>query len=152
MPAVGSNPRRFVPVAEKSSRRCPQLEILEINGAIFFGSVSAISHRLNAICSSGDDYRHVLLVADSVNLVDISGAEFLSEEAQKWRKRGGGLYVCGLKIEDRMLLKRGGYLDLIGKDNIFLSKKQAIAKISSRLDAERCERCSLKLFAECRKT
>ncbi len=151
VPAVGSNPRRFVPVAETSSRRCPQLEVLEINGAIFFGSVTAISRRLNAICSSGDDYRHVLLVADSVNLVDISGAEFLSEEALKWRKRGGGLYICGLKIEDRMLLKRGGYLDLIGKDNIFLSKKQAIAKIHHRLDAQRCENCSHNLFAECRK-
>ena len=48
-----------------------------------------------------------------------------------------------------MFLKRGGYLDMIGRENVFLSKKQAIPAIKRRLDAERCKACSLRIFTEC---
>ena len=149
IPCPDTSPRRFVPVASDSTRRCPQLDIVEINGSMFFGSVECIAKRLNVIHEHDPSYRHVLIVADSVGTLDVSGAELLAEEAAKWRQRGGALYVSGLRIENRMFLKRGGYLDLIGRENVFLSKKQAIPAIKRRLDAERCKACSLRIFAEC---
>jgi len=149
IPSPDTSPRRFVPVASNSTRRCPQLDIVEINGSVFFGSVESIAKRLNAIHTTDPSYRHVLLVADSVGTLDVSGAELLVEEAETWRQRGGGLYISGLRIENRMFLKRGGYLDMIGKENVFLSKQHAIPYIKRRLDADRCASCRLRLFAEC---
>ncbi|MGE4561861.1 MAG: hypothetical protein AAEC10_02900, partial [Rhodospirillales bacterium] len=37
--------------------------------------------------------------------------------------RGGGLYLSGLRIENRMLLKCGGYLGRIGWANVLFSYK-----------------------------
>ena len=149
IPCPDTLPRRFVPVASNSTRRCPQLDIVEINGSMFFGSVEYIAKRLNAIHAADPSYRHVLLVADSVGTLDVSGAELLAEEADNWRRRGGGLYISGLRIENRMFLKRGGYLDRIGRENVFLSKKHAIPAIMRRLNAEKCASCRLRIFEEC---
>jgi len=149
IPCPDTSPRRFVPVASDSTRRCPQLDIVEINGSMFFGSVECIAKRLNVIHERDPSYRHVLIVADSVGTLDVSGAELLVEEAANWRDRGGALYISGLRIENRMFLKQGGYLDMIGRENVFLSKKQAIPAIKRRLDAERCKACSLRIFTEC---
>lgn len=152
IPCPDTTPRRFVPVASDSTRRCPQLDIVEINGSMFFGSVESIAKRLDLIHARDPSYRHVLIVADSVGTLDVSGAELLVEEAGNWRRRGGGLYISGLRIENRMFLKRGGYLDQIGRNNVFLSKKHAIPAIKRRLDAGRCETCRLRIFAECQET
>jgi SulP family sulfate permease len=152
IPCPDSSPRRFIPVAPGSTRRCPQLDIVEINGSVFFGSVDSIAKRLNLIHEYDPAYKHVLLVADSIGAIDITGAELLAEEAVSWRQRGGGLYISGLRIEDRMFLKRGGYLDMIGRENIFLSKKDAIPAIKKRLDKGRCEGCRLRIFGECQDT
>ena len=149
VPNPDTSPRRFEPVAPWSERRCPQLDVIEINGAIFFGSVSVIIQRLRMLSGTRSMQRHVLLVADSVNLIDVSGAEMLAQEAEKWRERGGGLYICGLKIADKAFLKRGGYLDIIGRENVFHSKKHAIPIILQRLDPERCLACSHNVFTEC---
>jgi SulP family sulfate permease len=48
-----------------------------------------------------------------------------------------------------MFLKRGGYLDRIGRENVFLSKKHAIPAIMRRLNAEKCASCRLRLFEKC---
>ena len=152
IPCPDTTPRRFVPVASDSTRRCPQLDIVEINGSMFFGSVESIAKRLDLIHARDPLYRHVLIVADSVGTLDVSGAELLVEEAGNWRRRGGGLYISGLRIENRMFLKRGGYLDQIGRNNVFLSKKHAIPAIKRRLDAGQCETCRLRIFAECQET
>lgn len=149
VPNPDSTPRRFVPVAPWSDRRCPQLDVLEINGAIFFGSVDSISQRLATLIGTTAAPRHVLIEADSVSLIDISGAEMLAREARKWNQRGGGFNICGLNLEDKMFLKRGGYLDVIGRQNIFHSKKTALPVILKRLSQERCMDCSHEVFSEC---
>ncbi|MBC8337340.1 MAG: SulP family inorganic anion transporter [Rhodospirillales bacterium] len=149
IPCPDSTPRRFIPVGPISTRRCPQLEILEINGAVFFGSVNSVARRLGYIYKADPLLNHVLIVADSIAVIDVSGAEMLAEEAATLKERGGGLYISGLRLEDKMFLKRGGYLDIIGRENIFLSKKVALPTILKRLDQDRCETCVRRIFAEC---
>ena len=149
IPCPDSTPRRFIPIGPTSTRRCPQLEILEINGAVFFGSVDAVARRLGYIYKADPLLNHVLIVADSIGAIDVSGAEMLAEEAATLKERGGALYLSGLRLEDKMFLKRGGYLDIIGRNNVFLSKKMAIPAIYKRLDKNRCKTCVRRIFAEC---
>jgi SulP family sulfate permease len=149
IPCPDSSPRRFIPVGPTSNRRCPQLEILDINGAVFFGSVNAVARRLGYIYKADPLLNHVLIVADSIGVIDVSGAEMLAEESATLKDRGGALYMSGLRLEDKIFLKRGGYLDIIGKENIFLSKKVAIPAIYQRLDPDRCKTCVRRIFAEC---
>jgi SulP family sulfate permease len=48
------------------------------------------------------------------------------------------------------MLGRGGYVDRIGEENIFLSKLHAVKKIVlTRLDPVRCRSCKVRIFNEC---
>ena len=48
------------------------------------------------------------------------------------------------------MLERGGQLQRIGRDNVFVSKDEAIAKVFARLDRNVCRRCHARIFLECR--
>jgi SulP family sulfate permease len=149
IPNPDTLPRRFESVTTHSNRRCPQLDILEVSGAIFFGSADSISQRIQVVYKRKPSYRHVLIIASKVSLIDVSGAEMLVEEAKALRERGGDLYISGLNLDDRAFLKRGGYLQEIGRKNIFYNKKRALPVIVSRLNLEQCAICQRRIFEEC---
>jgi SulP family sulfate permease len=88
-------------------------------------------------------------MAGGINRVDISGAEFLAQEARYRQARGGAVYLYRLKEGVRQFLLRGSYLSQIGEDNLFQSKTEAIASIFDRLDRSVCERCTRRIFHEC---
>ena len=85
----------------------------------------------------------------SINQIDISGAEFLSQEARHRRAEGGGLYLYRTKEHIDAFLRRGGYMQDIGEDNRFLKKTQAINTIFKKLDHSICANCERRIFREC---
>jgi len=151
VPCPDAIPRRFIPVSDNSRRRCPQLDVIEINGSVFFGSIEWISRRLTKVFTNNSYCKHVLIVGDGIGTLDVSGAEMLTEEAETWRQNGGGLYLSGLRLENRMFFKQGGYLKRFGKSNVFLNKRKAIPDIKRHLDEKICETCSVRIFSECKK-
>jgi SulP family sulfate permease len=62
---------------------------------------------------------------------------------------GGGLYLVKIKEEACATLRRGGFRDLIGPENIFLTKADAIETIYRRLNPDTCARCTKRIFREC---
>jgi SulP family sulfate permease len=125
---------------------CPQLKIVRIDGSIFFGAIEHIAAMLN---EAQKDCKHLLIASGGINLLDVAGAELLVSEAYKLRAYGGGLYLSGLKKPARDVLKRGGYWDEIGDENIFVNKDEAIQKIYPRLDQSICDKCEVRIFLEC---
>ena len=79
-----------------------------------------------------------------------AGAEMLAQEARMRRAQGGGLYLHKLKDDARELLVRGGYMDDIGRVNVFESKAETITSVFERLDRGICVRCDKRIFLECR--
>ena len=126
--------RRFR-AARRDSLLCPQLDILRIDGALFFGSVEHIRDEIEAARASRPATRHLLLIGTGVNLIDNAGAELLAYLARSLRDSGVELYLCKLRPAVHALLDRGGFLDEIGRDHVFATKDQAIAVIYQRLDA-----------------
>ncbi len=129
---------------------CPQLKLVRVDGSLFFGAVDHVRDRLKAFEVANPGQKHLLLVASGINFVDVAGAELLTEEAKRRRKLGGGLYIYDTKegVCDR--LRRGGYIDEIGRDHIYTSKKEAINHIVlQRLDHDICRRCHKRVFLEC---
>jgi SulP family sulfate permease len=125
---------------------CPQLKIIRIDGSIFFGAIDHISKSLS---EAQKDSKHLLIAAGGINLLDVAGAELLVSEAYKLRAYGGGLYLSGLKKRAREVLKKGGYWDEIGDENIFINKDQAIREIYPRLEQSICQSCEVRIFLEC---
>jgi sulfate permease, SulP family len=146
-PAAG---RRFDAVADETPL-CPQLDILRVDGSLFFGAVEHVRDELEAARAQRPDIRHLLLVGSAINFVDASGAELLMQEARALRAAGVTLYLCNLKPQVRTVLKRGGQLDAIGRENVFDTKDEAIRSIYARLDVSTCSRCQARVFDECQR-
>jgi SulP family sulfate permease len=126
---------------------CPQLRILRVDGALFFGAVDRVQTELK---SDPDDHRvHVLVIGNGISLIDVAGGELLAQEAERLRGLGGGLYLCGIKPPMLETMRRSGYLQAIGEENCFSSPREAISSIFGRLDPDICRSCTKRVFLEC---
>ncbi len=139
--------RRFN--TDASLPQCPQLGIVRIDGALFFGAVNYVAERLRLLAKRNPERNHLLIFSRSISTLDVAGAEMLVGEAKSRSNNGGGLYLHCLRDQPHRLLKRGGYMDEIGEQNVFESKGEAIAGIFNRLDREICKRCDKRVFVEC---
>ncbi len=139
---------RLTNVETKPVSECPQLKIIRIDRAIYFGSVNYIQSRLDAIIEK-EGIVHILIDASRMNYIDMAGAEMLVLENRRLRARGGGLYFCGLKSSVWQFIAEGRYVRAIGSAAFFDHKSHAIAAIYAKLDESICERCSRRVFREC---
>ena len=126
---------------------CPQLKIVRIEGSIYFGAIEKLTNSFADIYNNG--YKYVLIDAKGMNFIDLAGAEWLTHEAYKFRKKGGHLIIVGAKLTSRDVLLKGGFADKIGKENFYANKSDAIADIYKVLDKDICKNCKKKVFKEC---
>ncbi|HZI83343.1 MAG TPA: SulP family inorganic anion transporter [Casimicrobiaceae bacterium] len=148
-PDPASPLRRFEPVAETGTPECPQLALLRVDGSLFFGAVDHVHDELDEVRARTPARKRMLLIGSGINFVDAAGGELLVRESQRQREHGGVLYVANLKQAARALLERGGFLERIGRENVFATKSAAIAAIYPRLDVEICRACRARIFNEC---
>ncbi len=147
VPDPGTPRRSFTTDAKLPE--CPQLAIVRIDGALFFGAVSFVAERLRIVGRRSRIQKHLLIFARSINFVDVAGAELLAQTARERRRAGGALYLTHVKPQVDDTLKKGSYLDTIGHENLFSSKTEAISAIFDRLDRQVCRNCRARIFKEC---
>jgi SulP family sulfate permease len=148
VPATHGTDRRFVP-HDGAAALCPQLDILRIDGSLFFGAVEHVRDELEAARAARPEVRHVLLIASGVNFIDVAGCEFLSHAARSLRDDGVALYLCNLKPAVYDVMERGACLDAVRRDHVWATKAQAIRGIYARLDPRDCVNCTARIFTEC---
>ncbi|MDH3281388.1 MAG: SulP family inorganic anion transporter, partial [Gammaproteobacteria bacterium] len=134
---------------DPSMSECPQFKIVRVDGSLFFGAVHYVQKMLRIFEQRRPEQKHLMVIAPGINTIDVSGAEFLAQEARHRRAIGGSLSLYRAKERVLSLMRSGGYLDDIGESNLFRSKEKAIAEICSRLDRKICQRCALRVFLEC---
>ncbi|MCK6424509.1 MAG: STAS domain-containing protein [Burkholderiaceae bacterium] len=145
--------RRFVVLAQarQALPECPQLRLLRMEGSIFFGAAAHVTERLHALRSRPDAPRHLLVMAKSMNSIDLAGLEVWEAELRERRALGGDLYFHRPRPQVLQLWRRSGFLDRLGADHVFPDKRSALAAIHPRLDAARCAGCRIRLFRECQR-
>ncbi len=133
----------------QSEAECLNLRIIRIDGPLFFGAVNHVGEYLYSIDKHSNYKRDVLIIGSGINFIDVAGAEMLAREAQRLRILRANLYLCEFKSEAQQMLERGGYIDVIGADNIFATQSEALAKILLKVYSSRCQNCKMPLFKEC---
>jgi len=135
---------------DSSLPECPQLKIVRIDGSLFFGAVNHVHESIRHFEEQNPKQKNLLLVASGINFVDAAGAEFFEIEAKHRQKIGGSLFIYGAKEAVCKQLKDGGYLDIIGRENIFSSKTESLNRIyQNSLDHSICASCEKRIFKEC---
>ena len=142
------DPRRKF-VTDSQLPECPQFKIVRIDGSLYFGAVNHVAESLRRFREQNPEQKYVLLVAVGINFLDVAGAELLAQEAQHYRKLGGGMYFYQIKEDVCTPLRRGGYIQEIGDENMFSSKTEAVAEIFQTLDKDICATCDKRIFKEC---
>ncbi|HEY6510824.1 MAG TPA: SulP family inorganic anion transporter [Burkholderiaceae bacterium] len=128
---------------------CPQLKLLRMEGSVYFGATQHVGERLHALRNAAAPQKHLLVMAKSMNFIDLAGDELWRDEMQQRRAAGGDLYFHRPRPPVTELWQRSGFLEEMGRDHVFPDKRIAIATIVPRLDAAICARCTVKLFDEC---
>ncbi len=136
-------------VTDPKLPECPQLKIVRVDGSLFFGAVDHVQNQFQQFLMQNPGQKHLMIIGNGINFIDIAGAEMLVQEAKRRRNLGGGLYLSKVKEEACRILKRGGFVDHLGDEHIFVTKVDAIQSIFKRLDRSICERCDKRIFLEC---
>lgn len=135
--------------SEPDIAQCPQLRIIRIDGSLFFGSVPHVEGIFDQIREAYPDQKHLAIVADGINFVDLQGGEALRREFARRRAAGGGLYLINVKQGLWEDMERCGCFDGDGARNVFQTKSAAIRAIYQKLDKAVCKGCPRPIFREC---
>jgi SulP family sulfate permease len=136
-------------VGAEDHPQCPQLSMVRLNGAIFFGAVDHVQNSLQNIDEIEPQKKSVLIVARGISFVDVAGAEMLAQEARRRRKMGGGLYFYRCKEDIYQFLHKSDKLGDIGEENFFPTMANWVKPVYDKLDSEICRNCTARIFPEC---
>lgn len=129
--------------------QCPQLRFVRIDGSLFFGSVAHVEQAFDVLRARYPAQKHLALIADGINFVDLQGGEALAREAERRKASGGGLYLINVKQGLWEALERCGCMEATGARNVFQAKDAAIHAIYQKLDKGACAGCEKRIFREC---
>jgi sulfate permease, SulP family len=129
---------------------CPQLKMIRMEGEVYFGAVSHVADQLRDLREPADAPKHLLVMAKSMNFIDVPAADLWRGEMQTRREAGGDLYFHRPRPPVLELWQRIGYTKELGPDHIFATKRIAIATIFGRLDRSVCAACTVRVFEECK--
>lgn len=143
--------RRFIVLEHQQDAlpECPQLKLLRMEGSVYFGAAAHVAQRLHDLRAAPGAPRHLLVMAKSMNFIDLAGAQVWDDELTARRTMGGDLYFHRPRPEVLDMWRRTGFLDRLGADHIFPDKATALHAIYAKLDRGICAGCQAKIFWEC---
>lgn len=128
---------------------CPQIKMVRLSGSIFFGAVAHLQQRLQELQEAAPQQKHLLVMASGINFVDLAGAEFLAETARRYARNGGSLSFYRMKESVAETLRKGGFMQDIGEQNLYPAKSRPAETIFPLLDKTVCAGCTHRLFRPC---
>lgn len=151
VPDADDPDRRFTPLDElrRPQPECPQLKLLRMEGAIYFGAVQYVTDRLHWLRTVNAGQTHLLAMTKSMNFIDLAGAEMWESELAERRALGGDLYFHRPRTQVLQTWEQTGFTGKLGPGHIFPTKRQALHTIIDQLSPEICAQCQVRIFEEC---
>ncbi len=142
------NFRHFV--EKDKAPACPQLGVINIRGALFFGAASHVEDELLRNYEANPGQNQLLLRMHGVFQCDLSGIDVLEGILRLYRDAGGDVYLVQVRPDVRELMRVSGFEELIGEEN-FLKQEEAIEWLfENAIDPAVCiYECEHRVFAEC---
>ena len=112
-------------------------------------TVAHVEQAFDRLRADYPEQKHLAVVAEGINFVDLQGGEALAHEVEKRQSSGGGFYLINVKKGLWDALERCGCMDATGAKNVFQAKDAAIHGIYQKLDRSVCATCTKRIFSEC---
>ncbi|WP_196895155.1 SulP family inorganic anion transporter [Aureivirga marina] len=105
----------------------PRILIFRFDAELYFANTTYFKEKLkHMVKQKGKQLEVIILNAESINAIDSSAIEMLGESVKFYKAKNIKLYFTNLKGPVRDALHRSGILDIIGKENCFLSIHNAV--------------------------
>jgi SulP family sulfate permease len=157
--AATSHPRIYSVVPDLSTGKmvdanfgdiCCQMQIVHVEGSIFFGSTAFVNDDLQRRLRNHPGTAHMLLRMHKVNTLDASGIHILEILLAELRRRQGGLYFSAVNHRVFEVLKNSGFLKDVGESHVHTATGAAIRQaMRESFCAHVCAACPVNVFQEC---
>ncbi|MEO3946058.1 SulP family inorganic anion transporter [Gorillibacterium sp. CAU 1737] len=140
--------RKFRRLSAGDDRHCPHVQILTVEGPIFFGTADALEEQFRK--SEGETSAYLLLRMNRMTVLDTTGAAKLAALIRKSQAAGRKVILAGLRLQPETILLRTGHASVVPPEDRFPDTAHALHAIFRRSEEPpACSTCSLALFAEC---
>jgi len=129
---------------------CCQMDILQIEGSIFFGSAAFVLEDLQRRLRHHPQISHLLIRMHQVNTLDASGIHIMEIILDDIRNRGGGIYFSGVNQRVFDVINNSGILKDIGHAHVRRTTRAAIRQaMRESFCPVICAACEAAVFREC---
>lgn len=111
----------------KQVERRADLLIVRFDSQLYFANINYFRDRLDElIAEKGEGLKAVIINFDSINNMDSSGVHALEEFLADCRSRKLKVYLTGVKGPVRDAMVKGGLIEKIGEENMFMGVQEAV--------------------------
>jgi sulfate permease, SulP family len=139
------DPKHQVSTADRQND-CPQLTILNLEGALFFGAATKFEQE---VLEHIPMIRTLMIRMAKVPIIDATGERSLHMIYEACQRHKVKLMLKGLQEQPMHMLEATGLVDLIGRNNIYERTGPAIDSALARMDVNICAACPYHAFREC---
>jgi SulP family sulfate permease len=148
--SVVPDPHTGKMIESANDEACCQMDIIFIEGSIFFGSAEFVRDDLQRRLRSRPDRANLLIRMHEVNTMDASGVDILETVLEEIKRRGGGLFFSGVNFRVFEVFKNSGLLKDVDATHIRTSSEAAIRHaMRDYFYPHICAACPVFVFREC---
>jgi SulP family sulfate permease len=141
-----ADPKNKVRAVHDSHNDCPQVTILNVEGALFFGAATKFEQE---VLEHIPLIRMLIIRMGRVPVIDATGERALLTIAEACHRNKVHVMLSGLQEQPSEMLQSTGLLEKIGSANVFARTGPAIDKAISEMDPGICRTCPYLAFREC---
>lgn len=130
------NDGRYRDIKNNQIKANENFPIIRMDGSLYFASSTPFEEFVLNIISKYKETRFILLNAEGINRIDVSGEWGLSKVLDDLETNNISLVISGLKNEPLQVLVRSGLHERIGKIHFFHTMKEAVTYIENELKEE----------------
>ena len=112
----------------ETAGKCQHVRVAFLTGPLFF----AATGQFNEAFANLKETHALILSMRGVPLIDTAGIEAIHRLHERLHRQGGTLMFAGVHDNAYDIMKRGGLVETIGKENFFWSSDQAIVEAEKR--------------------
>lgn len=128
MPVLGriGNTETFRSVERHKVRTYDKVLIIRVDDNLYFANAAYLEDRLQAEIADRPKIKHVVLVMESVTLVDASALETMTQLVESYRGAGVLIHLASVKGPLMDMLERAHFLLHLSPGNIYMSPHDAV--------------------------
>ncbi|MCF6199749.1 MAG: solute carrier family 26 protein [Hyphomicrobiaceae bacterium] len=132
MPVLGrvGNSENFRSIKRRKTRTYDDLLLIRIDDNLFFANAAYLEDRMLAEIAERPDVKHVVLVMDTVSLIDASALETLEQLILAYRDAGVLIHLAAVKGPLMDMLERSRFLSHLSPGEVFMSPHEAVVELT----------------------